>query len=102
MLSLRRMRSAPALWILLASMASAAGAPPLVIDSNGKPLDPFASAAKARVFLFVRTDCPLTNRYAPELRRIASDFASRGVEFWLVYPDRAETASGIEGHIAEY
>ena len=72
------------------------------IDSNGKPVDPFASAAHANVFLFVRTDCPISNRYAPELQRIASEFSSRGVEFWLVYSDRAETAAGIATQIAQY
>ena len=59
------------------------------IDLTGKPANPFATTAHARVFLFVRTDCPLTNRYAPELERIASEFANRGVDFWLVYPDPA-------------
>ena len=54
------------------------------------------------MFLFVRTDCPLTNRYAPELQRIATEFAGQGVEFWLVYPDPAEKPAGIENHIAEY
>ena len=73
-----------------------------VLDLSGKPLDPFASDARARIFLFVRTDCPITNRYAPELQRIASEFAPRGVEFWLVYPDPAETVAAIKGQIAEY
>ena len=68
----------------------------------GQARDPFASAARARVFLFVRTDCPVTNQYAPELQRLAREFAGRGVEFWLVYPNPAETARGIEDHIAQY
>ena len=72
------------------------------IDLAGKSRDPFASAVRARVFLFVRTDCPITNRYAPELRRIAAGFAGRGVEFWLIYPDASETARGIAEHIAAY
>ncbi len=64
--------------------------------------DPFLSNAHARVLLFVRTDCPLTNRYAPELQRIASEFTGQPVEFWLVYPDPAESPAGIENHIKEY
>jgi hypothetical protein len=64
--------------------------------------DPFAKAARARVLLFVRTDCPITNRYAPELARIADEFAGRGVEFWLIYPDGSETEAGIARHKAEY
>jgi hypothetical protein len=73
-----------------------------LLELSGKPLDPFSSDARARIFLFVRTDCPITNRYAPELQRIASEFAQRSVEFWLVYPDPAETVAAIKGQIAEY
>lgn len=65
-------------------------------------VNPFATHAKARVLLFVRTDCPLTNRYAPELRRIADEFQPQGVEFWLVYPDHTDTAAHVKQQIAEY
>ena len=54
------------------------------------------------MLIFVRTDCPLTNRYAPELRRISEEFNGKGVSFWLVYPDRSETKQGIERHVAQY
>lgn len=85
-------------WVLLAALASASGP----LDLGGHVRDPFAAAARARVFLFVRSDCPVTNRYAPELQRIAQEFAGRGVEFWLVYPDPAETAETIRKHLSEY
>lgn len=67
-----------------------------------KQPDPFASHARVRVLLFVRTDCPITNRYAPELARIADEFKGRSVEFWLVYPDASETDRKIQEHIADY
>ncbi|MBV8550372.1 MAG: redoxin domain-containing protein [Acidobacteriaceae bacterium] len=73
-----------------------------VLDLKGKPVDLFASPAAVQVLLFVRTDCPITNRYAPELQRLHSEFASRKVNFWLVYADPAETAAGIEAHVAGY
>jgi hypothetical protein len=59
-------------------------------------------AADVRVYLFVRTDCPITNRYAPELQRIAREFEGRGVTFSLVYPDLHETAQAIENHIEQF
>jgi hypothetical protein len=93
-------KSGAALFALAAQLTAAPGDGPL--DLSGKPVDPFASAARARIFLFVRTDCPITNRYAPELQRIASEFARREVEFWLVYPDPTETAAAIHAQIAEY
>ena len=54
------------------------------------------------MLLFVRSDCPITNRYAPELIRIAHEYEARGVEFWLVYPDAAETPERIAHHQLEY
>jgi hypothetical protein len=59
-------------------------------------------AADVQVFLFVRTDCPITNRYAPEVRRIAQEFQGRHVAFYLVYPDPKENKRAIENHMAEY
>jgi hypothetical protein len=72
------------------------------VDLGGKAQDPFSGVARARVLLFVRSDCPITNRYAPELARIAAEFKERGVAFWLIYPDAAETPSAIEKHVKEY
>ena len=73
-----------------------------VTDLSGNEVDPFSSHGITRVVLFVRTDCPITKRYAPELRRIAAEYAARPVQFWLVYPDPAETAANIRASIAEY
>ena len=61
-----------------------------------------ASAADVQVFVFVRTDCPITNRYAPELRRIALEFQGRKVAFYLVYPDPDTNKRAIENHMAEF
>jgi hypothetical protein len=64
--------------------------------------DPFAKAASARVLIFVRSNCPITNRYAPELQRIAKEFEPRGVDFWFIYPDASETEATIAQHKLEY
>lgn len=85
------------LSVLAASQPSS-----LPLNLAGQAVDPFSAPAQARVFVFVRTDCPVTNRYAPELRRIATEFAGKHVQFWLVYADASETAQTIQGHIAEY
>jgi thiol-disulfide isomerase/thioredoxin len=54
------------------------------------------------VVLFARTDCPISNSYAPEVRRISAKFAKRGVGFFLVYPDADETPAMIQKHVKEY
>ena len=98
---------------LLASLALACavpttgGAPPdedalRLVALDGNPLDPFAGEKPASLFLFVRSDCPISNRYAPELQEIHERYAGRGVAFWLVYPDPDETIETIERHVEEY
>jgi len=73
------------------------------LDLTGRQIEPFrATDAKAIVFLFVRTDCPISNRYAPEVRRLHEKFAARGVTFWLVYPDRDTSVEMIRKHIKEF
>lgn len=61
-----------------------------------------ALAGDVQVFLFTRTDCPATNRYAPEFRRIAQEFQGRHVAFYLVYPNPDENKRAIENHMAEF
>jgi hypothetical protein len=92
--------------LLIAGLMQSAPAPVKqeihATDPSGAPVLPFRTRAKARVFVFVRTDCPITNRYAPELQRAAARFHNQGVEFWLVYPDRGESAADIREHITSY
>lgn len=64
--------------------------------------DPFAPPAHVRVLLFLRTDCPLTGRYAPEVRRIAQEFSNREVSFWLIYPDRSDSKQAIEAYSKQF
>jgi hypothetical protein len=71
---------------------------------DGTAIDALAAPAgtKAIVFLFTSTDCPISNRYAPEVRRIVTTFASQGVEFRLVYPSTADRPSAIREHMASF
>ena len=74
-----------------------------MLDLAGRAVDPLAAPdAAAVVLLFTRTDCPISNRYAPEVRRLFERFHERGVRFWLVYPDPDSTVEDIERHLAEY
>ena len=72
-------------------------------DLNGRQIQPLAKPdAKAVVFFFVQTDCPLSNRYAPEIKRLYEKYNSGGVNFWLVYPDRDDSAETIQKHLKEF
>ncbi len=88
--------------LLCAAAATGFGAVSGTLDLEGKAVDPFAASAKVRVLVFVRTDCPVSNRYAPELKRLSDEFAPRGVVFSIVYADPSETAANIRRHMEEY
>ena len=87
----------PCLFLVAGLIGQAA-----TLDAAGRAIDPFASPAHVRVFIFARTDCPLTHRYAPELQRISREFNDSGLDFWIVYPDPAETKQGIEDDFSQY
>ena len=73
-----------------------------VVDLDGNAVNPFRVAAgKVVVFLFVRTDCPISNRYAPAIQEISSRY-NKGAKFFLVYPLRTETTEQIRTHLKEY
>jgi len=74
-----------------------------VFNLAGDLVDPFRTTnSSATVFIFVATDCPISNRYAPEVRRIHAEFTPRRAAFWLVYPDRDTTAAAIQKHLKDY
>jgi hypothetical protein len=54
------------------------------------------------VVLFTRTDCPISNRIAPEICRLHEIYHPRGVEFYLIYVDPSEQPQAIRRHLAEY
>src|SRR5258708_39291673 len=69
---------------------------------DGKPVDPFRpSTGKPVVLLFIRTDCPISNRYAPTIRKLQAKFRGQA-EFWLVYPDAGESAGRIRTHDEQF
>lgn len=76
----------------------------LVQTLAGASVDPLQVPADTRaiVFLFTSTDCPISNRYAPEVRRLAEAFVPKGVVFRLVYPSPSEDAKAIREHMAAY
>src|SRR5258707_2531879 len=76
----------------------------LVQSLTGAPLDALQAPAgtKAIVFLFTSTDCPISNRYAPEVRRIAEAFGPKGFVVRIVYPNPSEDAKAIREHMAAY
>jgi peroxiredoxin len=56
----------------------------------------------AVVLIFLGTECPVSNSYAPEYARLAKAFADKGVVFYGIHPDPDVTAADAAKHAAEY
>ena len=76
----------------------------LVQIIGGAPLDALHAPAgtKAIVYIFTTTDCPISNRYAPEIQRLHQRFGARGVLFRLVYPSRSDGDADIREHMKQF
>ncbi|MFN0060292.1 MAG: redoxin family protein [Planctomycetota bacterium] len=85
------------------SSATVGAGPIALLDLNDQSID-FWQRSKDRitVVVFTRTDCPISNRHAPDVRDLYEKFHSRGVEFLLIYVDPSESPDAIRKHLAEY
>lgn len=69
---------------------------------DGTVLRPLEPSGLANVLLFVSTDCPVSNAYAPELQRICAAYAAKGIACSLVYEDPNVTVGDVRKHLDEY
>jgi len=91
-----------ALVLTVLAAAGMATAQITTTDVDGRQVRLFdADNSKLAVLIFVRTDCPIANRYAPEIERLYHAYASR-VTYYLVYPDATESAVAIRKHLSDY
>jgi len=74
-----------------------------VLDLDGRAVAPFrGEPGTFEVLFFVASDCPIANKFAPEIERICDEYGPRGVGFHLVYADGDEDAETIRAHITDY
>ena len=71
-------------------------------DIDGRSMAPFQPAGKANVLLFIQTDCPISNSYAPEIQRICKAYESRGVGCSLAYEDVRVEAPAVRKHLKDF
>ena len=74
------------------------------ICTRGAGGDPFQEHkdAKALVLVFISNECPIANRYAPEIERLHKRYSSNQVTFVLVHSDPSESQEGIDKHTRDY
>ena len=61
-----------------------------------------AAEDKARVLIFTTIDCPISNRYAPEIGRLHDEFAPQGISFSLVFANPADSEEAIAAHVKRF
>jgi len=88
----------------LLMLAIGAGFPgPPATDLNGDPVTELAPAGtRAVVLFFAASDCPISNRYIPEMQRLAKQFEPLGIHVWFVYPNPGDTAEVVRAHDLEF
>jgi len=74
-----------------------------VRDIDGVAREPLkAEKGHTEALFFVTNDCPISNYYAHEIRRICDEYAKRGAGCALVYTDPSLTDEQARQHATEY
>jgi cytochrome oxidase Cu insertion factor (SCO1/SenC/PrrC family) len=74
-----------------------------LVDLDGKPFDlKKSSEGRVHVAVFTRSDCPVSNQLAPEIRKLYEKLHSQGVDFYLIYVDPSEKPEAIREHLRQY
>ena len=103
----RRMARLAVALLSLALLLTLLGAAPAPIpdaafrDLGGRAYRLRTAAAgegKAAAFVFLSTECPISNRYTPRLARLEKVYAKKGVRFFAVYVGPHETAVAVRAH----
>ena len=72
-------------------------------DLKGKPVRELGGAGvRVVVLIFASSDCPISNRYIPEIARLDHEFASQRVRIWWVFPNAEDTAGIVTKHVQEF
>ncbi len=84
-----------ALFILLAGC--------LALSGRAAPeRSPLESGAAFVVLIFVSSECPISNKLAPEMERLHRKFSTNGVLVATVYPNPSDTAEKVAVHRREF
>jgi len=83
------------------ALASGTAAGP-IRDIDGREMSLFRASQTANVLLFVTSDCPISNGYAPDLQRLCAEYKQRGVNCSLIYEDATIEAAAVRKHLADY
>ena len=92
----------PAKTEAISSAAETKEQRPEVVSLDDRRVPLLKSDDRAVVCVFVATDCPIANRYAPAIQSLADEFLDDGVRFCLVYAGGVDEAAEIKQHLIDY
>ena len=91
------------LWMAAGIACAQASGVGTAKDVDGHTVDLLKQGhSRAVVLFFVASDCPISNRTLPEMKRVQAEFADQGVSFWYVYPNATQTPQSIREHLAAF
>ncbi len=72
-------------------------------DLEGRIQTPLSQPdQRATILFFVLPDCPISNAYAPEIKRITTEYSQRQIASFVVYVDPDLTTDGAKKHAKDY
>ena len=90
-------------WITALALGSVLHPAVSVRDTDGIIREPIkVEKGHAEALFFVTHDCPISNYYAHEIRRICEDYGKRGLSCALVYVDPTISDQQANKHAADY
>ena len=73
------------------------------LDLQGNPVRQLAGpGVRVVVLVFAASDCPISNRYVPEIARLRQKFSGKGVRLLWIYPNPADTAQVVAEHNRDF
>lgn len=77
--------------------------PLIASDQDGHPVSMMSPVhTRAVVLYFIASDCPISNRTLPEMKRVQAEFRDEAVQFWYVYPNATQTPQSIREHLSSF
>ncbi len=74
-----------------------------ISDVDGAKVRPLPDkGGTIAVFFFIAHDCPISNVYAPEISRIANDYAPKKYRFYVVYTEDDLKPRDAKKHATDY
>lgn len=90
-------------WVLALALGAILNPAVTVRDIDGIGRQPLkVEKGRLGALFFVTNDCPVSNYYSHEIRRICDDYAKRGVGCSLVYTDTTLTDEQARAHAHDY